>query len=187
MSVAYPVRGLHGPIPLSAGLLGSLRASQTLLSYRGFISRRGARTSAARGFVSQESVICLLCSFLWQDRRYRSLLFRVLRVHGQLTHQTPVFLFVPSPPPRLACPSLTRPPARCFSCALRDFAALLFRFLPEEISRAQHNPRRGFGPCRARFLPAPSQKAPLALGSRAPRVASERVSRVRSGQSRFGG
>jgi hypothetical protein len=42
MSVAYPVRGLHGPIPLSAGLFGSLRASQTLLSYRGFISRRGA-------------------------------------------------------------------------------------------------------------------------------------------------
>ncbi len=43
-----------------------------------------------------------------------------------------------------------------------NYAALLFRFLPQQISRAEGARLR---PWKARFLVGPSPKAPLALGS----------------------
>ena len=74
-------------------------------------------------------------------------------------------------PLRLACPALTRSPRSALNLRPADFAALLFRFLPQEI--LPPNPTQ-----RQDFLWLPSQKAPLALGSRAPPVASRMGWRV---------
>ena len=139
MSVAYPVRSPRGPIPLSAGLFGSLRASQTPLSYLGFISRRGAPEPVGRvdSYRKNPSSACFVTFSGKTDG-----IGHCYSESRASTASSPIRLrFFSSCPlsPPLACPALTRSPARCFSCALRDFAALLFRFLPEEISRAQHN------------------------------------------------
>jgi hypothetical protein len=65
---------------------------------------------------------------------------------------------------RLALLSLGHP-LGVFPAPCGNFAALLFRFLPQEISRA--NGARLWPESGRYFLRLPSQKAPLALGSRA--------------------
>jgi hypothetical protein len=66
------------------------------------------------------------------------------------------------PPPR---PALTRPPARCFPCALRELRGSAF---PVPSTRNLPRKRRAALALFGRdFLRLPSQKAPLALGSRA--------------------
>jgi hypothetical protein len=69
----------------------------------------------------------------------------------------------PCPPP--PCPALTRPPARCFPCALRELRGSAF---PAPSTRNLPRKRRAALALIGRdFLRLPSQKAPLALGSRA--------------------
>jgi hypothetical protein len=94
-----------------------------------------------------------------------------------------VFGARPCPPPRLAL-ALTRPPARCFPCALRELRGSAFpvpstRNLPRKQRAAAALNRRD-------FLWLPSQKAPLALGSRAHsrRVARGVPSEIRTIQIR---
>jgi hypothetical protein len=90
----------------------------------------------------------------------------------------------PCPPP--PCPALTRPPARCFPCALRELRGSAFpvpspRNLPRKPSAASARKR-------ARFLAATFPKSaarPWEQGTLASRCAG--VSRVRFGQFRFGG
>jgi hypothetical protein len=67
--------------------------------------------------------------------------------------------------PPLPCPALTRPPARCFPCALRELRGSAF---PVPSTRNLPRKRRAALALIGRdFLRLPSQKAPLALGSRA--------------------
>ena len=76
-------------------------------------------------------------------------------------------------------------PLGAFPAPCGNFAALLFRFLPQEISRAKNARLR---PLRARFLVATFPKSatrPWEQGTLASRCAG--VSRVRFGQFRFGG
>lgn len=73
-------------------------------------------------------------------------------------------------------------PVRRVPCARRDFAALLFRFLPQEIlSPKKPNPRDKISRC---CLP---KKRRLPLGAGRLRSLRAWVSRVRFGQFRFGG
>jgi hypothetical protein len=66
---------------------------------------------------------------------------------------------------RLPCPALTRPPARCFPCALRELRGSAF---PVPSTRNLPRNKRAAAALSGRdFLRLPSQKAPLALGSRA--------------------
>lgn len=145
----------------------------------------GASERVLREPTSRGPFICLLRGSSLARQTVSVIAISVVRA-SLLTrpiYQIPVFLFVPLSPP-LACPALTRVtrsvlfPAPCGTSRLCFFGSF------QKKSPAPNTTRRGFGPFRARFLPAPSQKAPLALGSRAPRVALRRgvPSEIRANQ-----
>jgi hypothetical protein len=100
--------------------------------------------------------------------------------------EKPSFLTCPQGPKSTEtdCPRLTQPPARCFSCALRDFEALLFRFLPQEISRA---PDARLRPSSGEISCGSFPKSATRPWEQGTSRASRMVSRVRYGQFRFGG
>jgi hypothetical protein len=131
------------------------------------------RTSTTRANVASTCQSALPFGFSARQRVTRHPSFCPIRVRAaRAAYQIPGFLLVPiSSSAWIALLSLGHP-LGAHPAPLRDFAALLFRFLPEEISRAKSG--AASARFRARFLPAPSQKAPLALGSRAPRVALRR-------------
>jgi len=85
---------------------------------------------------------------------------------------------------RLALLSLGHP-LGAFPAPCGNFAALLFRFLPQEISRAKTaRLRPSSGEISCGYLP---EKRHSPLGAGHTRVALRGVSRVRFGQFRFGG
>jgi hypothetical protein len=95
-----------------------------------------------------------------------------------------VFGARPCPPPRLALLSLGHP-LGAFPAPCGNFAALLFRFLPQEISRANSaRLRPSAGEISCGYLPK-KRRSPLGAGHT--RVALRGVFRVRFGQFKFGG
>lgn len=168
MSVAYPFCGLW-TCSLSARFSPSFA-----VAYRIAVSSPGVGASerVRHEPTPQDPFISLLVAFSGKTDGMRSQFLPCARLRpgSPITFRFSLRAILSSA--RLPCShSATR--SVLFPAPCGNFAALLFRFLPEEISRA-NTTRRGFGPLRARFLPAPSQKAPLALGSRAPRDAGRR-------------
>jgi hypothetical protein len=185
MSVAYSVRGLLGLFLVCRPLRFRRGSAIAFLVSRFHLSARRSRTSTALDSHRRNpSSACLVVSLA---RPTVSVTANVCRARvRQFTHQIPVFLSCHPLLRSLALLSLGHP-LGAFSCALRDFAALLFRFLPEEISRANTTPARlrpRSGRDFFRLLPK-KRRSPLGAGHLATRGAG--VSRVRSGQSRFGG
>src|ERR1041384_8548301 len=120
MSVAYPAAALLG-LFLVCWPLDPRAAIEPPLSYRGFISRRALPNQYGVEPASRQLFICLLRGSSLARQTLSVIAISVMRAFLLTSpiHQIPVFLFVPLSPP-LACPALTRSPARCSSCALRD-------------------------------------------------------------------